>query len=204
MKLFIEILKIIGLSVVTGLIILYLTKNNHISCSALDAFSNEASIALFFDFLKTMLIAFVIWVVGLIIYFVLRKKKKINLLLYFSLLTTISLYSFMVKTVTRQPEENRQLKQEICEKATDDGMMLNFLNLNKAEYDFINSKTKWLPIIPELSESVDINYWRDDFFGEYSLKIELTIPIGQTLDSISYPKWTFNGKKYIFEEKTTP
>jgi len=204
MKLFIEILKIIGISVATGLIILYFTKNNHFSCSALDAFSNEPSIALFFDFLKTILIAFGIWIVGLILYFALRKKKKINLLFYVSLLTTISLYSFMVKAVTRQPEGNRKLKQEICEKSTDDGMMLNFLSLNKAEYDFINSKTKWLPTIPEVSESVDINYWRDDFFGEYSLIIELTIPIGQTLDSITYPKWTLNGRKYMFEEKTTP
>jgi hypothetical protein len=204
MRLFLEILKIIGVSVATGLAILYFTKNNHISCSAIDAFSNEPSLALFFDFLKTILIALGIWIVGLIIYFVIRKKKKIKLLFYFSLLTTISLHSFIVKATTRQPEENRKLKQEVCSKSNDDGMMLNFLNLNKTEYDFINSKTKWLPTIPEVSESVDINYWRDDFFGEYSLIIELTIPIGQKLDSIAYPKWTLNGRKYMFEEKTTP
>lgn len=200
MKLIVEILKIIGLSVTVGLSVLFFSKSNHFSCSALNAFDNESSIVLFFNFIKEMLIAFGIWFIGLITYFIIKKKKRISLFLYFPLLTVISLHSFIVTAATREPEENRTLKQQICSKSTDDGMILTFLDLNKDEYDFINLKTKWLPVVPIGSEIINIEYYRDDFLGDYDLKIELKLRSEERLDTLKYPKWTFDGTTYHYEE----
>ncbi len=200
MKYLVRLLKIIGVSVLTAFVILLLTRNNHINCSALNTFSGESSIGLFFDFLKTVLIGFGIWIVGIVIYFLIKKKKQINLYIFFSLLTIFSLHSFIITALMRAPEKSRELKQGICNKSTDDGMMLNFNQLKKDEYDFINLKTNRLPTIPKEADSINISYFRDDLLGDYHLIIEMILPSEQELDTLEYPKWTLNKGRYRFEE----
>lgn len=201
MRLLIEILKIIGLSTLVGILVLFFSKSNHFSCSALEAFDNESSLALFFDFIKRMLIAFGIWLIGLISYFIIKKRRPINLLIFFPLLTIISLHSFITAAVSGAPEVvNRTQKENVCAKSTDDGMLLTFLNLNKDEYDFINSKTKWLPAVPVESAIINIQYYRDDFLGDYDLNIELKLKSEERLDTIEYPKWKFDGTNYHYNE----
>ncbi len=200
MKLFTELLKIIGLSTLVGILILFFSKSNHFSCSALETFDNESSFTLFFDFLKSMLIAFGIWLIGLISYFMIKKKRPINLLIFFPLLTIISLHSFITVAVTRALEVNRNQKENICAKSTDDGMLLTFRNLNKNEYDFIHSKTKWLPTIPLEPNIINIEYYRDEFLGDYDLSIELILKPEERLDTIEYPKWKFDGTNYHYNE----
>lgn len=200
MKRFIELLKITGLSIAFGALIIYFTKSGHFRCSALDVFSDESSIYSFFEILKTVLIAIGIWTIGLILFYMLKQIKKISILLYFPLLTVIALHSFIIKASTREPEENRLLKQEVCSKSTDDGMLLNFYGLNKEEYDFINSKSQWLPSVPSESEIINIEYFRDGFVGDYDLQIELKLRSEEKLDSIKYPDWTFDGTVYHFRK----
>ena len=91
--------------------------------------------------------------------------------------------------MTRVPEKNRELKQVVCNKSTDDGMMLKFYKLKNNEYEFINSKTNWLPPIPKGADSIDISYFRDDFLGDFHLIIEMVLPFGQELDSIEFTNW---------------
>ena len=200
MNQFVEILKIIGLSALVGVLVLFFSRSNHFSCSALEAFDNESSIELFFDFIKKSLIALGIWLIGLISYFLIKKKKPISVLLFFPLLTVISLQSFIVSAVTREPETNRVQKENVCAKSTDDGLVLTFLNLSKEEYDFINSKTKWLPAIPIESEIINIEYYRDDFLGDFVLNIELKLKPEGRLDTIEYPKWKFDGTTYHYKK----
>ena len=136
-----------------------------------------------------MLIGFVIWIVGFVIYFLIKKRKQINLYVFFSILTIFSFHSFIITALTRVPEKNRELKQVVCNKSTDDGMMLKFYKLKNNEYEFINSKTNWLPPIPKGADSIDISYFRDDFLGDFHLIIEMVLPFGQELDSIEFTNW---------------
>jgi hypothetical protein len=198
MKLFVKFLKIICLSAAIGFIVLLLSKSNHFNCSALDAFDND--FVFFFVLIKRLLVALGIWLIGLIAYFLIKKEKRISLLLYFSLLTIISLHSFIIAAFTREPERNRSLKQQICNKSTDDGMMLTFLNLDKDEYDFINSKKKWLPAVPNTTEIINLTYYRDEFLGDYDLIIDLKLRLDERIDTLKYPKWTFDGKIYHYRE----
>jgi hypothetical protein len=200
MKLFLEILKIIGLSTVVGFLVYCLILSTDFSCSALDTFYNESVYEHFFHILKKLLIAFGIWISGIIIYFKIKKKKLINLLVFISLLTILSLYSFIIKAVSRIPDKNKELKQEVCRKSTDDGMWLEFNNLSKIEYDFINSKNKYLPSVPEESDTINIKFYRDSFLGDFDLNIELKLKPDESLDTIKYPNWYFDGKIYHFND----
>jgi len=197
MKVLIELIKIIAVTIIVGYLILNLTQNDYVYCEAIDEFSNS-SIGIF-DYLGVILLAFIIWIAGFVIYFLIKKKKKLNIYLYFSILTLIAFHSFIYNEFTRAPEQDREIKIRICEKSTDDGMQLNIKKLNKNEYDYIN-KTNWLPSLPNETKSVNVKYYRDHFLGDFHLIIDLEIPLGQKLDTTVYSKWTFNGKTYRFEE----
>jgi len=197
MKILTELIKILGITVIVGLIIIVIsTQGEHFSCSALDTFSGESSINEF----KTLLIAIVIWITAFTAYLFIRKNKNINQILYFAILTTIALHSPIINKIKRPLEEHRKLKEKICEKASDDGTLVNFEKLTKSEYDFINSKTNWLPSIPEKSKAINIEYIGDDFLGDYHLKIELALMQGAKIDSTKYPKWKLNGNIFFYEE----
>jgi len=200
MKKLIELFKIVGTSTVVGFFIIFFTRSNHMHCSALDAFIVESSIEVTINLIKVFFLIVLIWITGLIAYFFIKIKKQVNTFLYFSILTAIAFHFFIFKAITRQPEENRELKQEICRKSSDDGMMLNFKKLNKTEYDFINSKRKWLPTIPPESKSVEIEYYRDNFLGDYHLQIHLTLKEGEQLDTTKHKKWKLYEKRYYYED----
>lgn len=199
MKRFIEILKIMTISIVMGIIVLIVTKSHYISCSGLEVFNKSSSYASMFG----IGVAFGIWIIGFILYYSIKKKKKIYLLIYFPLLTIISLHQNISEVVHREPEKDRAIKQQICNKSSDDGMMLIYLNLDKTEYDFINSKSKWLPEVPLGAKEININYYRDDFLGDFSLKIELRLKKGERLDVNKFPEWILNGSTYSYQRFQT-
>lgn len=197
MKKLIEISKIIGLSVGIGGMILLLTANYHFSCSALDAFSGVSSFGTFFIMAERLLTALGIWFVGLIAFFVIKKKRAMNLFAYFALLTAIALHSFIITAIKRPVEDNKAMKQAICAKASDDGMTLTFTNLTTAEYALIDAKQNWFPIIPKSTESIDIQCFKDG--RDFHLIIDVSLHGNAQLDSITYPSWVYNDGKYRFE-----
>jgi hypothetical protein len=197
MKGLIEFLKIVGTTAIVGIVILFFTKDNHFSCGALDAFSNESAGWLFVAF-KTVLIVLTIWIVGLLAYFIMGVLNRINTFLYFAILTTMALHYFIFKAIVRSPEEHRELKEVICNKSSDDGMELEFIKLTKIEYDYVNSKTKWLPAVPDNTETIDVKYFRDDFFGEYHLEVELSLPKEVRIDSAKFSEWKLQENKYVY------
>ncbi|MBL4755695.1 MAG: hypothetical protein JKY52_19140, partial [Flavobacteriales bacterium] len=172
-------------------------------CGALDAFDGESSVLLFFQTIAKLIIAIFIWLVGVAVFYILKRKKKINIPLYYSILTIVSLYFFIIKAIHREPEVNRDLKEIICAKGSDDGMELRFTFLNRVEYDFINSSSNWLPALPEGADSINIDYYRDSFIGDFHLIIDVSIPIGGELDSTKYPKWEKHENRYRYEDFET-
>ena len=200
MKRTLNFFKIIGTSAIVAFSIILLTKNNHFSCSALDAFSSNSSFIIIFKAIHLLAIAIGIWIAGLIVFLFIRKKKEINIYLYFTLITTLSLSQLIWFAIGRIPEENRQLKEQICEKSSDDGMQLRFRKLTKDEYDFINSETKWLPEVPNQTKQINIDYFRDDFLGDFDLKIELELIENKSVDSLNFPNWTKRNGKYYYED----
>jgi len=200
MKTIINILKIVGTSIVIGIFILFVTKSNHFSCPALEIFSNESSFSLMIEAIKMLFLSIGIWLIGLILFLIVRKKKKINIYLYFTIITIITLSPLIYNAIKRSPERNRSLKEEICKKGNDDGMMLTFKQLNKKEYNFINSETNWLPSIPNETKSINIDYYRDDFLGDFDLNIELELEENEKIDLVNFPGWTSDKGKLYYQD----
>ena len=196
-----DLLKIIGTSTIVAILILWLSKNDHYSCPAIDAFSSESSFGLMLKAFKLLAIGLGIWLIGLLGFFVIRNITiQLNIYIFFAVITTLSLSPILSIAINRTPETNRQLKITICSKSEDDGMWLNFKKLTKEEYDFVNSETHWLPKIPENSNNININYYRDDFLGDFHLSIDLELSSSEIMDSLSYPKWIKSKGKYYYED----
>jgi len=127
------------------------------------------------------------------------KKKLVRWYLYFSILTILSLHTFFIAAFSREPVEPNVLVQQVCNKSTDDGSELEFKNLTKEEYSFINAKTNWLPSIPDESQSVNVFYYRELLFSDYKLRVNFALKGNEPLDSIEYPGWKLVGKSYRYE-----
>jgi hypothetical protein len=80
--------------------------------------------------------------------------------------------------------ENRNIRKSICQKSTDDGQIFKVENLKFDEYNFYSNKTSWFPKIPISGDSISIEYYRDDFLGDYSLQIKM-----KTTEQIDSKKW---------------
>lgn len=200
MKRVLDVIKIIGTSTLVGITILWFSKNDYYSCPALDAFSSESSLELTIKTFKLLVIGVGIWLIGLVGFFVIRKKRNLNVYLYFTVITVLSLSPMILKAINRAPEKNRQLKELICSKSKDDGMLLNFKHLTKEEYDFVNSETNWLPKVPENANNITIDYFRDDFLGDFHLTIELELSNNEKMDTLNFPNWTKRDGKYYYED----
>lgn len=184
----ITFLQTIITSTTVGVLIFLLTKNNHFSCPALEVFNNKSSIDLMIATIKLLATIIVVWFLGLISFLVIRKKKKINIYVYFAIVTTIAFTPLIYKAFIRIPEKNRLIKEEICQKGNDDGMQLILKQLTKNEYNLINSETNWLPVIPNETKNINIDYYRDSFIGDFHLIIELKLNDNETIDLKQYPR----------------
>ena len=136
-----------------------------------------------------LIIFFIIWLVGLILYLKFERVKRLNIILYFGLLATFSSIPLISNIYMNISDPDRQLKKEICEKLHDDGMNFQATKLTILEYRFLTQSNSWIPNVPDDSKEIDIEYYRDDFLGDYSLSIIFTLSNGSILDSTIYPNW---------------
>jgi hypothetical protein len=143
-------------------------------CSALSAFQPN-SIKDFFRALQLFGLLFLVLVIGFVIYFRLLRTKRINFSLYFMILSLIVSYPSIKGIYNNLVDKDRDIKARICEKSIDDGMLCTMKDLNYEEYLFV-SKHSWLPPISDLSKNISIEYFRDDFIGDYNLIINIWIP----------------------------
>ncbi len=162
-------------------------------CLALSAFRlNSISV---FLFSLVVLGAFVIILLaGFIIYFKYLTAIKVNLIVYFLSLSLIVCIPLIKNIFDLLTDQHRVIKDSICEKSTDDGMICLMSNLTYDEYCYLSDNT-WLPSIPGSSENIAIEYYRDDFIGDFSLAISIWLPNDQIQD-IDFEKWdSVKGKR---------
>ncbi|MDP2387281.1 MAG: hypothetical protein Q8M29_12970 [Bacteroidota bacterium] len=61
-------------------------------------------------------------------------------------------------------------------KLTDNGMQLKADSLSLIEYKELRGDYSILPELPPAADSIEINYYHDDFLGDYSIDILFTLP----------------------------
>lgn len=167
---------LIGIVVVSLVIGCLIIANNYLdkSCLALSAFE-ALSIINFFKALVVLGLLFIILIVGFVIFFAFLKSKRINIILYFSILALIVSSPIIKNLIYAINDKEGDIKESICKKAVDDGMFCKMQDLSYDEYLFI-TQDSWLPSIPKSSKNISIEYYRDDFLGDYYLIINLWIP----------------------------
>jgi len=143
----------------------------HTGCSALSVF-DSGNLGQSIEILLTFIL---IYVTGFALYLLLVIWFDLKAFPFFILLTLVSSYelTFSIYRDITTTDENVAIKKSICEKATDDGMFCKFKNLNLSEYQFLTSGYEWIPQIPTSTQNINIDFYRDDFLGDYNLTITI-------------------------------
>jgi hypothetical protein len=194
-------IKIIGVSMITAvLIIRLLPKSEHI-CDAVDYFVgslNRGLPGLFF--LIKAGIAVILWTLGTLFWSHTRISKRINIYLYFFLVSVFSMSGIIHSALNSPQNTIPEVAVNICNKATGDFQELSFVNLTVEEYNYLNSRDKWMPSIPTVADSLNIEYYHDSFIGDFDLTIDFVLPKGMSLDTLEFSKWTKAGGVYKFND----
>ncbi len=145
-----------------------------------------------FEFVGHVLLLVIILILGSIIYIIFNKKLKNKAFIYFVILTLFSFGNFGVHHALKigNTPENEILEEILCTKIIDDGMFCEMNNLNQIEYTYLGANGFKMPELPlDINPRIDVLYFRDNFFGEFTLDINVAIPLKQSIDSLKYPKW---------------
>ncbi len=157
------------------------------NCTQTDIFTGD-SLYLFIKSFIVFIIGCLIWTFGYL--FFLKFERWHSLVKkYFILLTILASFPLVNSIWKNSFRSDRQLSQSICSKSSDDGMFCSMNRLSFDEYMYLNKKSEWLPLIPPHSESVIINYYRDDFLGDYSLNMWIDLPVRPKFDSIKFSQF---------------
>ncbi len=108
-------------------------------------------------------------------FFILIKKKICSEIyiktkyIYFAALPVLVFHNQFLQI----PENisNRSIELSICEKSWSNGLQTNSKTLNQKEYKYLKHQLLLLPDLPQSADSIDINYYRDNFLGEFILTI---------------------------------
>lgn len=167
---------ILGLIIVTLIsgLIFWINLRFDNDCLALSVFEST-TIKDFFNAIVLLGFLGLILITGFVICYKLQKSRKVNLILYFTILSLIISIPNIKGIYTDCFDSNKNVKERICDKSTDDGMLCEFAELTFDEYIFI-TKDSWLPKIPNDSKNISVHYYRDNFLGDYNLIITIWIP----------------------------
>lgn len=179
--------KIVHISLLTFLTLLGLNWMLNVNCPQTETFTGD-SLYLFVKSLVLFLVGGLIWTVG---YLLFRKFNNAPQLVkkYFILLTVLASFSLVHSIWTSTFSSDKRLIQSICNKSSDDGMFCTMNRLSFDEYMYLQKKSGWLPQMPSHCENVILNYYRDDFLGDYFLNIWVELPIYPKFDSTQFPQW---------------
>lgn len=137
-----------------------------------------------------------IWIVGYLV-FLKFEGWHVAVKKYFILLTILASFPLVHSIWENSFSSNRKIHQSICNKSSDNGMFCSIDRITVEEYMYLSDKSGWLPLIPSSAESIIIDYYRDDFLGDYWFSMWVEIPTGSKFDSIQFPHL----KKVSMEEK---
>ena len=204
MKILREILIILATSALTVFIISLLIKDTRYVCDSYNAFGNGSSFMDFIDSLTNILIAISTWSLGLLIFMLFKLYLKINSWLFAILLTLVSTPHFIINRFNREPVQHQNLELAICNKATDDGMVLNMNNLTNEEYQHLIEKSgNWLPMLPIPTNKIDVEYYRDGgFIGDFEIIISIPILTSKApeIDTVAHPNWQLSDSILEYKE----
>jgi len=186
-----EIFKVSFLTFLTLLLVHWIL---NVNCPLTDIFTGD-SLYLFLKSFAVFIIGSLIWIFGYL-FFVKFERWHGVVKKYFILLTILASFPLVNSIWTNSFSSDRQLIQSICSKSTDDGMFCSMDRLTFNEYMYLYQKSGWIPLIPSHSENVIINYYRDDFLGDYSFNMWIELPARPKLDSIKFSQF----KKVLTEE----
>jgi hypothetical protein len=132
---------------------------------------------------------FIIWVTGITIWFLIRKKiqpnryKKIKFF-YFALLP---LFIFS-KQLLAIPGDllNRPVEHAICDKTTSNGMTTESRNITLQEYVYLKTHLQLLPSLPLTAEKINLSYYTDNFSGDYMLSVHFECDIHEPIDTTNH------------------
>lgn len=192
-------LKIIGVSVGTLFLALYLLPKEGHLCSGVNYFvSSHEPLDGLCLLLRNISVTVLLWTMGSFLYAITSIPKYVNLYIYFIVLTIGSM-SLIIKSALSTPQKLvPSIAQDICKKSTDDGTQITFNNLTQKEYTYLNAKDQWMPKIPEAADSINILYFHESFLGDYDLSIDFALPDTIKLDTLAFPNWIVNGTRYSF------
>lgn len=151
---------------------------------------------------------FIIWVAGITIWFLFRRKlkpqnhKRIKFF-YFTLLPLFIFYRQLEQVpgdIIHQPVE-----RSICSKTTSNGMTTESKDITLPEYDHLKANFPLLPPLPLTAEKIKISYYTDHFLGDYNLSVQFECDVQEPIDTVSR-QWFVdpiegvkNMKKVIYE-----
>lgn len=144
------------------------------------------------EYIGTVMLSVCILGLGSILYLILNSKLKKIVYWYFFILTLAScsnlfLYAYDKIGIT---SPNRALEEVLCTKIEDDGMSCKMNNLTQIEYTYLGEIGFKMPELPiGINHNISVRYFRDSFFGEYSLNIDVMMRSKEPLDSLKQPTW---------------
>ena len=187
-----EIFKVSFLTFLTLLLVHWIL---YVNCPQTDIFTGD-SLYLFVKSFGVFIIGCLIWTFGYLFFLKFERWHSI-VKKYFILLTILASFSLVNSIWTNSFSSDRQLSQSICSKSSDDGMFCSMDRLTFNEYMYLYNKSEWLPLIPSHSESVIIDYYRDDFLGDYWFNMWIEIPARPKFDSMKFSQL----KRVLIEEE---
>jgi hypothetical protein len=181
---------LIAIFIIVAVIGIFEELNNLLDndCVALYAFDGFG-IREFIKGIMLLLLMIFVLLIGSAAYVFISRKIKINIILYFVILSLITSSYFIRGIYFKLKDQNKGIKARICEKSVDNGMTCKMKGLTIEEYHFLPNKSL-LPKIPDFSEKINIDFYRDDFLGDYILTIRILVPKEKMLDTIQNPGWT--------------
>ena len=169
-------------------LLIFINSKMSVTCLELSVFKGD-SLFQFLSVLKLLGIMIAIWSAGMILFFSWKKIQRINFFTYFTILSLISAFPIIKSIYYNISDNNEDIKNQICIKANDDGMICTMTSLTLKEYNFIIEDSPWIPKIPYSTNDISINYYRDDFLGDYDLTIKIIVMEARNINPKEYPRW---------------
>jgi hypothetical protein len=129
---------------------------------------------------------FLIFIVGMVLFLIVKRKINKNKydkikLMYFAVLPFFIFYSEFLRIPMNLM--NRSVVNSICAKSSFDGIQTESHDLNLKEYRYLQGELFLLPDIPKSSDKIGVRYSHDDFFGEFSLHVQLLCSKDELIDT---------------------
>lgn len=154
-------------------------------CQALDKYTPLGWIQIMMGLIKMA----GIFLLGILLFFFLKnripsKHYRYFKLLYFAILPFCMNYKQLLAIPT--DFKYQQIERSICTKSTVHGLTVKSEHINKQEYDYLWENFYRLPQLPSSSDNIDIEYYADDFLGDFNLDINFDCNMDEKISTSSH------------------